>query len=339
MPKKKIQKKSNVSARAKKPIKVMRKAQESRAMPKPDSSRFALYVYWLIIMFFVGSTFYILGRSYSIMHPGNVEISEASVENMDNMSAEARANLAAEYSASGKSKLLSGDVAGAILDLNIAIEADPNSPNSFIYRGEAYMQASDYTRAMEDLTMAVNLDPMNSVALFDRAILSARNGNFDAALVDLNDALNANALRPNEILNMHDIYAKRAQILLWNKDFEGAIVDYNSALASTSMPNYLDYAGRAEAWTAIGQYQNAAEDYLAAITVISNTIQNAISDEARNEMSRNALAYFERSGALHVKMGDFASAKTDLEAAHTLAATLGDNDTASRLQGLLNEMQ
>ncbi|MDR1207105.1 MAG: tetratricopeptide repeat protein [Rickettsiales bacterium] len=338
MPKKKIQKKTATPSRIKKHVKAARVIAESRALPKPDSSRFALYVYWLIIMFFVGSTFYILGRSYSIMNPDNVEISETSAVNVDNMSAEARADFAAEYSKSGKSRLLSGDVGGAILDLNIAIEADPDSPNSFIYRGEAYMQTSDYARAMEDLNMAVNLDPLNPIALYDRAVLSARMENFTAAVVDLNDALNANSMRPNEILPTHDIYAKRAQIMLWNKDFEGAVADYNAALGSTSVPDYLDYAGRAEAWTALGQYQNAAEDYLAAITVISNTIQNAASDESRNDMSRNALAYFEKSGALHVKTGDFASAKTDLEAAHTLAATLGDNDTANRLQLLLNDL-
>jgi len=311
--------------------------------PKADASRFALYVYWLIIVFFVGSTFYILGRGYSIIHPNvsaKTEVTTVtSVQEIAKMSDADKATVASQYTQSGKSKLLAADPNSAISDLTIAITASPDAADPYVYRGEAYMQLADYANAMNDLNEAIQLDPANAVALFDRAILYLHMENFDQALLDLGSALDANHVRPSGILTDHDIYSKRAQIMLWQKDFAGAISDYNAAIAASgSRPSYLDFAGRAEAWTAMGLFQNAADDYLSAITIISNTIQNADTDEQRNTMSRNALTYFERSGALHVKMGDTAAAKTDLEAAQTLAATLGDNDTAGRLQMLIDSL-
>ena len=316
----------------------------SALAPKADNSRFALYVYWLIIVFFVGSTFYILGRGYSLMHPLNpvstgAEVTNVSVQDVSQMSDADKAAMATQYTQSGKAKLLSADPTGAINDLTIAISAGPSAVDPYIYRGEAYMQNADYANAMNDLNAAIQLDPQNAVALFDRAILYVHMDNFDQALVDLGAALDANHARTSGILTDHDIYSKRAQIMLWQKDFAGAASDYNAAIAAAgSRPGYLDYAGRAEAWTAMGQFGNAAGDYLAAITIISNTIQDAATNEQRNIMSRDALAYFQKSGALHVKMGDNASAKTDLEAAQTLAATLGDNDTAEKLQTLIDSL-
>ncbi|MCL2338794.1 MAG: hypothetical protein FWC51_02460 [Proteobacteria bacterium] len=374
MPKKKIQKKTKPAAAKRAPVKPVaakpvvkeiriepvkkpapaaaaKPAERNDALaPKADGSRFALYVYWLIIVFFVGSTFYILGRGYSIIHPlpattaaNNVEVTDAATDvpvlDVSSLSDADRVALAAQYAQTGKAKLISADPSGAIADLNVAITADPSAVDPYIYRGEAYMQNADYANAMNDLNTAIQLDSQNSVALFDRAVLYVHMENFDSALVDLGSALNANNARPSDILTDHDIYSKRAQIMLWQKDFQGAVNDYNAAInASGSAPNYLDYAGRAEAWTAMGQWKNAADDYLSAITIISNTIGNAATNEQRNVMSRNALAYFQKSGALHVKMGDIAAAKADLQAAQTLAATLGDNETAAKLQTLIDSL-
>ncbi|MCL1902065.1 MAG: hypothetical protein FWG18_00365 [Alphaproteobacteria bacterium] len=346
MPIKKVSKKP-AQTRAKKSVAIAPKAlnarieKDERKIVRLESSRFALYIYWMIIVFFVGATFYILGRSYSILNPKtNVEVvSESAVINIAQMTPAARADLAVDRAKTGKAKLLAGNVITAIADLSIAIEAAPDFVDPYIIRGEAFMQTGDYNRAMEDFNMAINLDPVNSVALYDRAILSARMENFDAALVDLADALSANNIRPSDIISNRDIMSRRAQIMLWNKDFEGAVVNYNAAIAASTVASYEDFAGRAEAWTALGMYQQAADDYLAAITIISNTIQNADTNEQRNQMSRAALSFFEKSGALHVTMGDMEGARTDLEAAYTLAATMGDTDTTNRLQALINDLK
>ena len=315
------------------------KTAARNVLPAPEGSRFALYVYWVIILFFVGATCYIMGRSYSIMHRGGAEMKSAAMINVSGMSEVQRRELANEYSAAGKEKLLAGNATGAILDLTVALEADPKMIEAFIFRGEAYMQVSDYSRAMADFNKAIDLDPDNAVAFYDRAILSIRLEELDVALLNMNLALDANQRRPSDIVSMRDIYSRRAQLHLWSKDFQQAVNDYTAALnASDDGQSPDDFAGRAEAWTALGEFRHATSDYLSAITLISERIQIVETAAQRDHMSRAAMSYFERSAALNVQLGDMESARTDLEAAHTLAAALGDNDTASRIQSLIMDL-
>ena len=323
-----------------KPTKTTAKPASGRSIvPTPDSSRFALYVYWIIILFFVSATCYILGRGYSIMHQRGTEIKSAALINVSGMTEEQRMGLATEYSATGKEKLLEGNATGAILDLTVAIEADPKMVDAFIFRGEAYMQVSDYSRAMSDFNIATELDPDNAVAFYDRAILSMRLEEFEGALLNLNLAMDAYQRRPSDIVSAHSIYARRAQLQLWAKDFQQAVNDYTAAInASGDNQSPDDFSGRAEAWTALGEFRHATSDYLSAITLISEKIQLVESPAQRDQMSRSAMSYFERSAALNVKLGDLEAARTDLEAAHTLASALGDNDTASRIQSLIMEL-
>jgi len=51
------------------------------------------------------------------------------------------------------------------------------------------------------------------------------------------------------------------------------------------------------------------------------------------------MSYFEKSAALHVQIGEMTAARTDLEAANTLANALNDEDARARIQGLLINMQ
>ncbi|MCL2889848.1 MAG: tetratricopeptide repeat protein [Alphaproteobacteria bacterium] len=304
---------------------------------KTDSSRFALYIYWLIIVFFVGATFYVLGRGYSIMNPvvDNVEISERM--DMSQLSEQERIEIATRHLNSGRDKLVAGQAADAITDLTVALEAAPFSAIAFVLRGEAYMQLADYERALADLNNALRLDPDSAIAFYDRAMLEIRQENFNAAVADLGLALEANQRRPSDILSNHDIFSRRAQIMLWNKDWHGAIADYTAAIGEMA-GDFRDYAGRAEAYTAIGQFKLAANDYLVAIAIIADQVQNVSTDAARRELSTNAQLFFEKSAALHVMMGDTSAARVDLESATTLANALGDTDTVIRLQKLIAEL-
>jgi len=290
-------------------------------------AKLALYIYWLIIILFVASTFYILGRGHQArFEQGSQEIA---------MSARG-----AELLASGKDKLIAGDIPGAIEDMTAAIESDPRSALAYTYRGEAYMSEANYAAAAADLDFAISLDPQSSLALYDRALLNIRLGNLEMALVDLNSALNAYGQRPNEILTARDIYSKRAQLNLWMKDWEVAIADYTASLAhSPNNPSDEDFAGRAEAFTALGKYQEALNDYMTGVTTISETIKLVEDPMVRINMSRRAMFYFEKSAALHVQIGEMAAARTDLEAANTLANALNDEDARNRIQSLLLNMQ
>lgn len=325
--KKNTSKKTEAIKKAAAPVK-----SQIRATPvKSTGSSWSLsiYIYWFLILFFIAATFYILGRSHGgmITSANNVEITEEALLQ------------AADYYESGKTKLLSGDVDAAVADLTAAVEATDNNIDALVLRGEAYMQAGNYEAAMDDFNAALEKDSRNSIAFYDRALLNTRMENYTAALNDINSALAARTEKPNNVLQMRDLYARRGQLNLWLKNWEGAIADYTSSLAlpdGVVSPNV--YAERAEAFTALGQYEAAINDYSSAVRVISEQIQGATSAAERESLSSRAMSYFEKSAALNLKLGKVDSARSDLESSMTIAAALNDTETVERLQGLIRDM-
>lgn len=290
----------------------------------------SIYVYWFIILFFISATFYILGRSHGILHPiaGNVEITEEVLLQPN------------QYFDSGKKNLLAGNLDTAIKDLTAAVDTENPSVDTFILRGEAYMQSGDYKNALADFNNAIEMDPLNSVAFYDRALLNTRLENYTDALSDINNALAARAVHPNDILQLRDIYAKRGQLNLWLKNWDGAVVDYTNSLARPEgVINPSVYAERAEAFTALNKYVEAADDYVSAVRVISEQIAGTTNSEMREDLSRRAAGYFEKAAALKVKMGDMESAKSDLESSLTIWTALNDGESIDRLKKLISGIQ
>lgn len=288
----------------------------------------SIYVYWFIILFFVAATFYILGRAHTDQpQVQQIEITEEALLQ------------AADYYESGKTKLLAGELDAAIADLSAAIDAGAASVDTYILRGESYMQIGDYRNAMADFNAALAKDPANAVAYYDRSLLNTRLEDYDAALNDINNALAANTSNPSVVLQMRDLYAKRGQLNLWMKNWQGAIADYTNSLARPEGTiNPTVYAERAEAYTALGNYAEAISDYASAIRVISEQIQGAPTMEERESLSSRAMNYFEKSAALNLNLGNIDAARTDLESSYTIAVALNDGETADRMQGLIAEL-
>ncbi len=287
-----------------------------------------IYVYWFIILFFIATTFYILGRSHEFLHPTtqNIVITE-----------EPLVQPASDIE-SIKAKLQAGDVEEAMVELNDAIK-DGATSDLYTLRGEAYMQQGVYTNALEDLDSAIEKDSLNAIAFYDRALLNTRLENYEAALNDINNALAAQSMKPADILTMRDLYAKRGQLNLWLKNWQGAVADYTNSLARAEGRISADvYAERAEAFTALGDYENAVNDYTSAVRVISEQIQAATTQEEREKQSSSAVNYFEKSAALNFKMGNVDNARSDLESAFAIAVALGDDESADRIQKLINDL-
>ena len=287
----------------------------------------AIYAYWFIILFFIAATFYILGRSHEFMF-----------ESQDTKLAEETLVQSDAYIESAKEKLVVGDMEAAIADLNAAIDENAAS-NTYVLRGEAYMQMGDYQSALSDFDAALEIDGMNAVAFYDRSLLNTRLENYDAALTDINNALAAQSMKPSDVLNLRDLYAKRGQLNLWMKNWQGAVADYTNSLArNEGSVSANAYAERAEAYTALGEYENAINDYTSAVRIISEQIQAAPDQETREAQSSNAMAYFEKSAALNLNIGNVDAAKADLESAFAIAAALNDEDSMTRIQNLLNDL-
>jgi tetratricopeptide (TPR) repeat protein len=303
--------------------------KSGKAKPCFNPWSLSIYVYWFIILFFIAATFYILGRAHT--NQSNItpamEVTEETLLQ------------AADFYNSGKTKMLAGELDAAIADLSAAIDAGAASVDTYILRGEAYMQSGDYRNAMADFNVVLAKDPANGVAYYDRSLLNMRLEDYDAALNDINNALAANTSNPSPVLQMRDLYAKRGQLNLWMKNWQGAIADYTNSLArpeGTVNPNV--YAERAEAYTALGNYTDAINDYSSAIRVISEQIQGAPTMEERELLSSRAMNYFEKSAALNLNLGNIDASRTDLESAYTIAVALNDAETADRMQSLIAEL-
>ncbi len=321
---------SKKNSTAKKPAKAaVRPAPQQNAKPGFNPWSLSIYIYWFIILFFIAATFYILGRNHGTVAPSanNVEITEEALLQ------------SSDYYNSGKTKLMAGDIDEAIADLGAAIDAEGDNIDAYILRGEAYMQSGNYKAALDDFNAAIEKDNVNSVAYYDRALLNTRLENYTAALNDINNALASRTANPNNILQMRDLYAKRGQLNLWLKNWEGAIADYTQSLAlPDGIVSPSVYAERAEALTATGNLAAAINDYSSAVRVISEQIQGAKSAEERETLSSNAMNYYEKSAALNLKLGNMTAARTDLESAFTIAAALNNEDTMNRLQALIGDL-
>lgn len=291
-----------------------------------DSWSWTIYMYWFIILFFIASTFYILGRSHEFLHPAphNVVVTEEALKQAE------------DYIDSAKEKLAAGNIDEAIEELNSAIDENATS-NIYTLRGEAYMQIGEYQKALSDFDAAIEKDGMNAIAFYDRSLLNTRLENYEAALSDINNALAAQSMKPSDILTMRNLYAKRGQLNLWLKNWQGAIADYTNSLARAEGSVSANvYAERAEAYTAMGEYESAINDYTSAVRVISEQIQGASSQAERESQSSNAMAYFEKSAALNLKLGNGAAARNDLESAFAIAVALNDEESSTRIQNLIN---
>ncbi len=289
----------------------------------------SIYVYWFIILFFIASTFYILGRAHNMpkLTDDSAEVTEEVLK------------MAEDYYKSGEQKLVAGNIEEAIADLTTAIDSDAATVSTYTLRGEAYMQMGDYRNAMADFDKAIEIDPTYSVAYYDRSLLNTRLEDYNAALNDINNAMAAEAKNPSSVLASRDMYAKRGRLNLWLKNWEGAIADFTNSLARPNGVVTPDvYAERAEAYTAMAMYNEAIADYTSAVRVISEQIQGLTDMNDRERLSAQAMNYFEKSAALNLKQGDIVSAKDDLNSARTIAAALADEETISRLDTLIADL-
>jgi tetratricopeptide (TPR) repeat protein len=344
MPAKKTKRKI-VSAEKRKNVSIKKSAGRNAAAGNGKTerkSRFLIYLYWVVIALFVGMTCHMLsraGKNKAAEKTDNVEITESSAP----ASGAPRETdpEADRLTDSGKQKLLKGDTVGALNDFTMAIEKNPSSLN-FTFRGEVWMEGSNFEAAISDFDAAIRIDPEYPVAYYDRALANIKLEKLDNARTDLDLAIQAQGMSPDDARDIatRDIYAKRAQVNLWLRDWTAAEDDYTAAISETDGElDWNDYTGRAEARTNKGDYKNAISDYVSAVTIISEKIQKTPDEKTRENMSRQAMGFFEKSGALRVKIGEMDLALQDLQAAHTLAIALNDTENKNRLEILISSIR
>ena len=158
----------------------------------------------------------------------------------------------------GRTKAILGYTAGALLDYNAVIQAQPNIPAGWFRRGLLYFQLKDYKNAVMDFVQTVTTDPSFLEGYLLRAYALINLGGYEQAAHDLNHVIKFETPFAGEALyhrakcfyNLQlmdlvikdcdnlleigwistEIYHLRAMAYIHFKDFETALANYELAL-------------------------------------------------------------------------------------------------------------
>lgn len=183
----------------------------------------------------------------------------------------------------------------AVQYLDSAIQLTPDEADYYVNRALAKQACNDLT-ATDDFNKALTLHPNHPLAKHNLAISKAKTGHYDEAEAQLTEAIQTDSL-------MLDPYLERAYYRLLQKNYRGALEDYNMAVRLNRIDPeiwlnrgvtkeklfdltgaYRDYTEAIEldntfvkAWVNRGnilvaqkKYNEAIEDYSAAITYQPN---------------------------------------------------------------------
>lgn len=149
-----------------------------------------------------------------------------------------------------------------IRDLDEAIRLNPKNAEALVWRGFDWLLRDDLDKAISDLTEALQLNPKHAIAYSIRADCWNKTAEFEKAIADSSDAIR---LQPKFVPG----HENRAIARVAKKDFRQAIIDCNEALVLEPKSGGL-YGVRGTAYSGIGRYARAAEDFEKAIALAPN---------------------------------------------------------------------
>jgi tetratricopeptide (TPR) repeat protein len=123
----------------------------------------------------------------------------------------------------GAARYARGDVAGALADLDRALDLRPEYPEALNNRGIVRHRLGDAAGALADFDRALGLRPRYAEALNNRAVTRMAIGDLAGALADFDRAI---GVRPDYA----DAYHGRAAALHAWGDCDGALADYTRVL-------------------------------------------------------------------------------------------------------------
>ncbi len=197
------------------------------------------------------------------------------------------------YAYQGNTLKLQGDLAGAIVKYNKALELDPTWVEIYLNRGVTRYDQSDFLGAISDYNIAIALQPTFAKAYNNRGFTFEGLGEYNRAIEDYTKALELN---PNYIR----AYFNRAHLYYTAfRDLEAAFADYENAAKLDPL--------NAEAHNGVcwcGSLLNKAA------TVIDNCNQAV----KLAETEKDRVAFRDSRGIARALMKDFEGAKEDFEA-------------------------
>lgn len=221
-----------------------------------------------------------------------------------------------------------GDLKGALDDLNRAIKIWPRDAMFFLTRGYVLGQLGDLDRAFADTNQAIKLNPKLTMAYVNRSMGWSLKGEPAKALADAERALR---LEPKNSLALFNKGLSLYQL----SRYKEAITTYNAVLKHDPKMA-IAYASRGHARFELGDYEKAAADFEKQIaldpTLAEGYMGRALYWKFKDD-SRRALAELDQALKLEPKnmnalnmraslltlLGDYDSAFKDIEAAIRIA--------------------
>ena len=132
--------------------------------------------------------------------------------------------LAETWNKFGRIKKDAGELDGALLGYNKAIELNPNFATAYSNRGLVKKAKGDLDGAIADFNKAIELKPDSAIYYSNRGSVRRKKGDLEDALADCNKAIELN---PDSAF----AYNNRGMVKRVKGDLDGALEDYNKAIS------------------------------------------------------------------------------------------------------------
>ena len=190
------------------------------------------------------------------------------------------------YFSKGVDCFVKGENLKAIENFNIAATLNPNY-KLYLIKGVVWQDINEHREAIKDFGLAIEQNPQKGEAYHNRGISRAKIGEFKSSIKDFFSAINKNN---RNLKAYHDLGIAQYLVGEYKEAIEtfSEIIDrkiYEEANTfSISREKSKFHAYRGDAYNAVGDYQNANEDYTEAINL------DPENDEAYNNQGT---VYFE----------------------------------------------
>lgn len=217
-----------------------------------------------------------------------------------------------EYRKLGIEAIGSGDFAGALKNLELALNSSEGTVGRFEidvlkYRGEAEYQLGDYAAAAHTYDVLIQVDEERAEYLYLRCLSNAALGNLEPALADYTKASAAD----KDAAGSDAAFFVLTTMLEEQGQYEKAMTLYKQAVT--------DGKQNSELYNRMGLCMLRAEEYQEALGYFSLGIQ------AKDELAMPKLMY--NQAVTYEYMGDFSQALTAMEAYNS---RFGPDDNANR---------
>lgn len=176
-----------------------------------------------------------------------------------NKAIELNPDFAVAYSNRGLVKKIKGDLNDALADFNKAIELKPDLAAAYNNRGDAKRAKGDLDGALADYDRAIELKPGSATTYNNRGELKRSKRDLDGALLDYNKAIE---IKPDSAI----YYSNRSLAKLPKQDLEGALADCNRAIELN--PDFAAaYNNRGMVRQVKGDLDGALDDYNKALNL------------------------------------------------------------------------